>query len=184
MTYSEKLKDPRWQKKRLEILDRDKFTCRSCHDTTKTLHVHHLDYEKGLDPWDYPNRYLITLCEQCHEETTVERPKFEQRIVTEFRLNFHDTFMQGVAADVFEDYEDLKDLFYMLWEVKDYQHDLLPLINEFLLLKRKERPISRGVLTDMPCIACGEHQVYSCCNGSLLICKVCACETLVKALKT
>jgi hypothetical protein len=25
--YSKKLKHPRWQKKRLEILDRDKFTC-------------------------------------------------------------------------------------------------------------------------------------------------------------
>lgn len=32
MTYSQKLRDPRWQKKRLEILERDSFTCQHCHD--------------------------------------------------------------------------------------------------------------------------------------------------------
>jgi hypothetical protein len=66
-TYSEKLKDPRWQKKRLEILQRDNWTCRFCKTTTKTLHVHHREYKKNNDPWDYPNYSLITLCEDCHE---------------------------------------------------------------------------------------------------------------------
>ena len=32
MGYSEKLKDPRWQKKRLEILERDNFRCQYCGD--------------------------------------------------------------------------------------------------------------------------------------------------------
>lgn len=181
MTYSEKLKDPRWQKKRLEILDRDKFTCQSCFDTTKTLHVHHLDYEKGLDPWDYPGHYLMTMCEDCHEHTTNERPKFEQRIITEFRLKFKDDFMQGVAAEVFEGYKNLNDLFYMIWEVNDYQEDLLATINKFILLKRKERPISKGVLTDIACHACGEHEVYSCCKGAMMICNVCGWEAFIEA---
>ena len=67
MTYSEKLKDPRWQKKRLEILNRDKFTCQSCGDNTKTLHVHHQLYQRNFDPWDYDDRMLLTLCEDCHQ---------------------------------------------------------------------------------------------------------------------
>lgn len=67
MTYSEKLKDPRWQKKRLEILSRDSFTCNYCGDTETTLHVHHLEYKKGLEPWDYYDEYLITICADCHE---------------------------------------------------------------------------------------------------------------------
>jgi 5-methylcytosine-specific restriction endonuclease McrA len=66
-SYAEKLKDPRWQKKRLEILQRDNFTCRACEDSSKMLHVHHVFYEKGNDPWDYQNNDLITLCEDCHE---------------------------------------------------------------------------------------------------------------------
>jgi hypothetical protein len=66
-SYSEKLKSPKWQKRRLEILSRDNFKCRSCGMDEKTLHVHHLRYEKGVEPWDTNNDDLITLCEDCHE---------------------------------------------------------------------------------------------------------------------
>jgi hypothetical protein len=65
-TYSEKLKDPRWQKKRLEIMQRDSFSCCSCSGSDNTLHVHHLQYERGKEPWDYQNSSLATLCESCH----------------------------------------------------------------------------------------------------------------------
>jgi len=65
-TYSEKLKDPRWQRKRLEILDAAGWECTSCGDGTKTLHVHHAYYERGRDPWDYPDDALHALCMDCH----------------------------------------------------------------------------------------------------------------------
>jgi 5-methylcytosine-specific restriction endonuclease McrA len=67
MTYAEKLKDPRWQKKRLEVLNRDGFACTECGNKTETLHVHHLYYITNRDPWDYPNWALRTLCSECHE---------------------------------------------------------------------------------------------------------------------
>ncbi len=66
--YAKKLKHPKWQKKRLQILNRDKFTCKLCGDTETTLHVHHKYYEDGCDPWEYPNTALVTLCEHCHVE--------------------------------------------------------------------------------------------------------------------
>jgi len=66
MTYSEKLKDPHWQKKRLDIMQRDNFTCRVCGDKKKTLHVHHVKYYKYTEPWEINNEYLFTLCEKCH----------------------------------------------------------------------------------------------------------------------
>jgi hypothetical protein len=65
-TYSEKLKDPRWQKKRLEVMQRDGFKCRDCSSGTSTLHVHHCFYEKG-DPWNTDDAFLVTLCVDCHE---------------------------------------------------------------------------------------------------------------------
>lgn len=64
-SYSEKLKDPRWQKKRLEVLNRDSFSCQWCGDTHSTLHVHHTYYEK-CNPWESDNDCLITICEDCH----------------------------------------------------------------------------------------------------------------------
>ena len=67
MTYSEKLRDPRWQKKRLEILERDNFTCQMCKSTEKTLHVHHVRYHKKKLPWNYANEELVTLCMDDHE---------------------------------------------------------------------------------------------------------------------
>lgn len=62
--YAEKLKDPRWQKKRLEIMSRDKWACTSCGDGKSQLHVHHEKY-KG-DPWEAQDKHLKTLCEDCH----------------------------------------------------------------------------------------------------------------------
>lgn len=66
VNYGEKLKDPRWQRKRLEIMDRDEWTCQECGDTTRTLHVHHKKYT-GENPWDAPDDDLVTICEVCHE---------------------------------------------------------------------------------------------------------------------
>jgi len=66
-SYSEKLKDPRWQKKRLRIFERDKWKCLDCGATDNTLHVHHLRYFNGADPWDYDDVHLATLCEKCHQ---------------------------------------------------------------------------------------------------------------------
>ena len=71
MTYAEQIKDPRWQKKRLEIMERDKFMCRSCFSEEDTLHVHHTMYFKNRLIFDYDNRYLLTLCEDCHESITI-----------------------------------------------------------------------------------------------------------------
>lgn len=71
MTYAEKLKDPRWQKKRLEILNRDSFTCQCCAYDDKELHVHHVKYNSN--PWDADDDDLMTLCKDCHLE--VEKAK-------------------------------------------------------------------------------------------------------------
>ena len=65
-SYKDKLLDPRWQKKRLEILTRDEFTCKLCSDTETTLHIHHLKYHPNGNPWDISPEYLITYCSHCH----------------------------------------------------------------------------------------------------------------------
>lgn len=65
-SYSELLKDPRWQRKRLEILQRDDFKCRSCGENILTLNVHHLAYNKNIMPWEIKDDLLMTLCEKCH----------------------------------------------------------------------------------------------------------------------
>jgi hypothetical protein len=66
MTYQEQLKHPNWQRKRLEILHRDNFTCTNCGSKEKQLHVHHGAYISGYKIWDYHEWSLHTLCNTCH----------------------------------------------------------------------------------------------------------------------
>ena len=72
-SYSDKLRDPRWQKKRLEILNRDNWECKSCFDNVSTLHIHHQYYLPKTEPWDHPDTCLITLCEDCHKQETIDK---------------------------------------------------------------------------------------------------------------
>ncbi len=64
--YLEQYKDPRWQKLRLKIFERDKWTCRNCGNNEETLQLHHKCYYKDKNIWEYPEEELITLCEYCH----------------------------------------------------------------------------------------------------------------------
>ncbi len=66
-SYADKLRDPRWQRMRLEIMQRDGFKCLECGDTGETLNVDHGFYEYGRAPWEYPEWSLRTLCQTHHE---------------------------------------------------------------------------------------------------------------------
>lgn len=66
-TYVELLRDPRWQKKRLEVLQSKDWACEACGVNDETLHVHHKHYVQHREPWDYENIQLVVLCERCHQ---------------------------------------------------------------------------------------------------------------------
>jgi hypothetical protein len=65
--FMDQYKDPRWQKKRLQIMERDKFTCQSCESEERTLNVHHIRYDSKKKVWEYDDFDLITLCDECHK---------------------------------------------------------------------------------------------------------------------
>lgn len=64
MTYLEKLQDPKWQRKRLQILERDNYTCQICGESKITLHIHHKKYNDPI--WDVLDSDLTTHCKYCH----------------------------------------------------------------------------------------------------------------------
>jgi len=78
MTYADKLKDPRWQKRRLAIMERDGWQCANCHEAKMTLAVHHRIYYEGRDPWEYDDGLLVTLCERCHDHEHKCRTEVEE----------------------------------------------------------------------------------------------------------
>jgi len=104
MTYAEKLRHPKWQKKRLEILERDGFKCCVCDKTDEQLHVHHKIYEQGKEPWDYPNENFETLCIFCHE--------FEEDFKTSYRELVKELLHGGSSYfNLYRVLEDYKNTF-------------------------------------------------------------------------
>ena len=64
-SYSKDLSSSKWQRKRLQIFDRDLWTCRLCTDERSTLAVHHMQYVGK--PWQAPDDKLKTVCHHCHD---------------------------------------------------------------------------------------------------------------------
>lgn len=100
--YSKKLLDPRWQKKRLEILTRDEWRCYNCGDHENTLHVHHKVYIKGAEPWDIPNDCLITLCEGCHLSETEFLPGSIEALNHAIKKHFLSSSIIDIAAGFYD----------------------------------------------------------------------------------
>lgn len=99
MTYAEKLKDPRWQRKRLEVMQRDNFSCTWCGDDESTLNVHHHYYIKGKSPWDYDNSALTTMCQQCHQ--SLEDKKLELLMCITWEVPFESIYRLATRVDPF-----------------------------------------------------------------------------------
>lgn len=108
------LKHPKWQKKRLEVLNRDKWCCVKCKDTETTLHIHHLKYTGK--PWEAPKKDLVTLCADCHLFFTKENIAFNNVIsITKINRVYQDFPTKGFILNT-----ELQTMYYHLHE-NDFQ---------------------------------------------------------------
>ena len=80
--YKSQYLHPKWQKRRLEMLESADYQCQSCEDTEKTLHVHHKRYIKGRDVWDYADDDLEVLCVDCHKHEHWQKDELNKMIAT------------------------------------------------------------------------------------------------------
>jgi hypothetical protein len=83
--YSQKLKDPRWQAKRVRILKRCDSKCEEC-GLTSGPEVHHCYYRYGREAWQYPDTALLALCHDCHKrrgEAEMDFRLFQQSLRTD-----------------------------------------------------------------------------------------------------
>jgi hypothetical protein len=93
MTYYEMLQHPNWQKKRLEILEREEYTCQSCGDKETTLHVHHGYYDNTLKLWEYDGDTLWCYCSVCHDRARDEQLSLYKKIAKREIHFFSDYFI-------------------------------------------------------------------------------------------
>jgi len=104
MTYAEKLRDPRWQKKRLEILDDRGWACELCCNKDKTLHVHHVAYFHNKEPWQIDNDLLRVLCEDCHD---IEHNGEELEVTIDYLNSYWGYTKQEIAQFLTEGFRRL-----------------------------------------------------------------------------
>lgn len=64
--YAQRLRHPRWQRRRLERMQQAGWRCETCGADDRELHVHHLVYAAGREPWEYEDHELRVLCIRCH----------------------------------------------------------------------------------------------------------------------
>ena len=99
LSYKEQYLSPKWQKRRLEILQRDGFKCRHCGSDDKTLHVHHHRYIKGRNVWEYDDSELMTLCDSCHEVEHGEKDRLYERFL-DLKKSFEEN---GLSSSLLSD---------------------------------------------------------------------------------
>jgi len=92
-TYGERLRDPRWQKKRLQTLNEANWSCEICGDEKEELHVHHKFYFKDKDPWEYAYSDLQCLCDTCHGLIHLDQDK-----VVSYAAKFHEREIESRIA--------------------------------------------------------------------------------------
>lgn len=107
MSYSEKLKDVRWQCKRREILERDENKCKHCGEVEGQMHVHHTSYSRGREPWEYENDSLVTLCWACHLDLEDQREELHKALapltwqeMRAFHKNVTDAMEKGGVGEL------------------------------------------------------------------------------------
>lgn len=74
-TYEEKLRDPRWQRLRLIVMNEAGWACEECGDGMEELHAHHRNYRPDAEPWQYGAEELRCLCTTCHTLTHLDQKK-------------------------------------------------------------------------------------------------------------
>jgi len=130
-TYSEKLKNPLWQKKRLSVLKYANWRCQICGSKEKELHVHHSYYEKNKEPWEYDKNVMIAICDECHAkfhdkvDDNNELKELEKLIDDirnilkyckyELELANNNNIISGVCGIIIDEIENIEERYFNLY---------------------------------------------------------------------
>ena len=73
--------DPAYKKFRMDVLKRDKFTCKMCKTKKKKVYVHHIRKWASASSLRYEMSNGITLCYNCHKEVTGKEHHYESYLL-------------------------------------------------------------------------------------------------------
>jgi hypothetical protein len=68
LPLDEQYRHPKWMNLRKRILYRDNYRCKACESKARPMHVHHTIYQIDKFIWEIEEKFLMTLCQTCHED--------------------------------------------------------------------------------------------------------------------
>ena len=98
--YQRKLKDPRWLNRLASLIRSASGRCSECsapHSDQQPLVAHHHFYDRGRNPWDYPDYAFKVLCPQC----SAKRQAAERVIKKAAVLIYRDFNSYHIAEEFF-----------------------------------------------------------------------------------
>lgn len=113
--FQRKLRDPRWIRKKFSLFKNAQWKCQSpgciaycIPEELRSLDslerfplcVHHLYYERNLDPWNYPDSAFMVTCQKCHEERLIAERAVKKEVIQRLR-NIPTPFMLDVLNEAF-----------------------------------------------------------------------------------
>jgi hypothetical protein len=151
--YQKKLAHPKWQKKRLVIMQRDNFYCQYCNVADEELHVHHRYYLPNTEIWDYPDESLITLCNSCYESEENDLKELSNLDQRFRRLNLSAYEINDIIAEI--EYfvrrkSSIYTLFFMLSRMNNMREEEIESIRNILKYMKSEKDIQDDLLKDLP----------------------------------
>jgi hypothetical protein len=140
-TYFDRLKDPRWQRKRLEVMSGFGWRCQKCGATELSgvqFHVHHRYYVSKRDPWNYPNGCYRLLCDPCHENdhnSPDEAKGWEILVDVMGASDEASSEFAHFLLDVAQDAESTRNLFYGVFKLcREHRSELVDSVRTASLL--------------------------------------------------
>jgi 5-methylcytosine-specific restriction endonuclease McrA len=91
--------DPRWQKVRLTVFNRDEFKCIMCKSGDTELHCHHKTYTRGKPVWEYELSNFSTVCKTCHERITEIKSKVGSYLDSWWALDLFERALEIADGD-------------------------------------------------------------------------------------
>jgi len=134
LTYSQKLKDYRWQNKRKYILERANNKCEDC-NSTLNLQIHHCYYMYGYEPWEYPFDSFRCLCIACHTKRGLTEQVLRGHLAS-LKTNELDSLIHLVSTGLY--WYPRKEIFSLLSSLKHNQTKMKKVFAK-LLTKRFEQ---------------------------------------------
>lgn len=115
-SFMAQYQDKRWYELSKKIKARDKNTCQMCGRNDLPVSVHHKVYIQNRNPWEYPDKDLICVCDRCHKymsENNSTMTKAFMELKRSFReIGFSDNVLYGIISH-------LQSLLYCVLEGED-----------------------------------------------------------------